>query len=312
VADWDYDDEPIEYPQEEARPRDAKTDEAKEVLLAYFHGNPLKVFYERQLVVMFEQARRERPYMAGQGFFHWITVRALHELIDEGGIRSVTLPRAEPVTDAAIRGEQEIVAGPRIRFFWLRRARYVARQAEAIRRLVTQFSRTEFGRALGQQGEAMFDVALPTKGFMPKAWNTRAWEGREWMETDHNLDRVFVRDGIAYGTEIKNTLEYIGREELELKLRMCEHLRLTPLFIVRMAPKSYIQMVRQAGGYTLPFEWQQYPYGAGEFAVKVREELNLPVDCRARIEDGTVQRFLKWHLKEHGLEDVNSGGIHTG
>lgn len=303
MADWDYDDEPIEYlvEEEEGRPRDAKTDEAKEVLLAYFRGNPSRVFYERQLVVMFEQARRPRPYLEGEGFFHWITVRALDEMVDEREIRSVLLPLAKAVTDAAIKAEGEIIAGPRMRFFWARRARYVARQAETIRKLVMQFSRTEFGHALGQQGEGMFDAALPTKGFMPKAWNVRAWEGREWTETDHNLDRVFVRDGIAYGTEVKNRLEYIGREELELKLRMCEHLKLTPLFIVRMAPKNYIEMVRQAGGYTLPFEWQQYPYGTGQLAAKVRAELNLPVDCRARIEDGTVQRFLNWHLKKHGL-----------
>ena len=302
MADWDYDDEPVDYPEEEARPRDPKTDEAIAALLAYFDANPGEVFYERQLVVMFEQARRPRPYLTGEGFFHWITVRALVELVEEERIRSVVLPLWERVTDKAIRREEVVLTGTRIRFFWLRRARYVARQAEAIRRRVTQFSATEFGRALGQQGEAMFDAALPTKGFMPKAWNTRAWEGREWTETDHNLDRVFVRDGVAYGIEVKNRLEYIERHELELKLRMCEHLQLTPLFIVRMAPKSYIEMVRQAGGYTLPFEWQQYPYGTGEFAAQVRAELNLPVDCRKRIEEGTVQRLLKWHLKKHGLE----------
>ena len=64
-----------------------------------------------------------------------------------------------------------------------------------------------------------------------------------------------------------------------------------------MAPKNYIQEVQRRGGYTLVFEWQQYPFGAGALAERVRRELSLPVDCRARIEDGTVQRFLAWHEK---------------
>lgn len=160
----DYYDEPLDYPEKEARSRDAKTDEAKAALRTYFDANPAKVFYERQLVVMFVQARRPRPYFTGEGFFHWIAVRALVELVEEGRIRARTLPLGEPVTDVAIRGEEEVLRGPGIRFFWSKRARYVARQAEAIRRLVTQFSATNFGRALGQQGETMFDAALPTKG----------------------------------------------------------------------------------------------------------------------------------------------------
>jgi hypothetical protein len=162
---------------------------------------------------------------------------------------------------------------------------------------VRGFSTPEFGRALGHQGEMLFDAALPTKGFLPRAWNARAWNDREWTETAHNFDRIFERDGVAYGAEIKNTLVYIPSDELDIKLRMCEYLRLKPLFIVRMAPKNYIQEVQRRGGYTLVFEWQQYPFGAGALAERVRRELSLPVDCRARIEDGTVQRFLAWHEK---------------
>jgi hypothetical protein len=119
-----------------------------------------------------------------------------------------------------------------------------------------------------------------------------------------NLDRIFERDGIAYGAEIKNTLMYIPPDELAVKLDMCDFLGLTPLFIVRMAPKSYIEQVRRRGGYTMIFEWQQYPFGAGAFAARVRAELGLPVDCRARIEDGTIQRFLRWHAEQYGVDDM--------
>ena len=85
--------------------------------------------------------------------------------------------------------------------------------------------------------------------------------------------------------------------ELIAKMRMCAHLNLRPLFIVRMAPKSYIEMVRRNGGFTLVFKHQLYPHGHARLAERVREELGLPVDSPAAIQDGTVQRFLKWHLR---------------
>ena len=143
----------------------------------------------------------------------------------------------------------------------------------------------------------MFDAALASVGFLPTARKVRTYAGRVWAATEHDLDRVFERDGVAYGAEIKNTLKYIPRDELTVKLRMCKYLGLRPLFIVRMAAKSYIHEVRLEGGFTLVFKFQLYPFGQKPFADTVREALRLPVDCPARIADGTVQRFLKWHLK---------------
>jgi hypothetical protein len=74
---------------------------------------------------------------------------------------------------------------------------------------------------------------------MPKARDVREWQGRRWERTEHNLDRVFEADGRAYGIEIKNTLKYIGRGELSLKIEMCQFLGLVPLFVMRFAPKVY-------------------------------------------------------------------------
>ena len=68
-----------------------------------------------------------------------------------------------------------------------------------------RYSDSMFTRALGHHGEMMFDAALPTEGFLPKAKKVRAYAGREWLLTPHDLDRVYERDGIAYGAEIKKT-----------------------------------------------------------------------------------------------------------
>ena len=168
-----------------------------------------------------------------------------------------------------------------------------------------QFSAPAFTAGLGAQGELLFDAALPTVGFLPTGRKVRSYKEKEWRETEHDLDRVFERDGAAYGTEIKNTLKYIPRDELRVKTKMCEHLGLRPLFIVRAAPKSYINEVRLLGGFTLVFKYQLYPFGQKAFADQVRSSLQLPVDSPARIADGTVQRFLNWHLKT--LEQPKEG-----
>ena len=256
---------------EAPRPHDPKIDEAKNALRQFFREQHDDVFYSRQIEIRFEDT-----------FFHWITSKALRELAAAGVIQTFLAELVGPVP---------------IRFYSSPRNRYWKRRAVEIRKLVATYSDSSFTTALGHHGELMFDAALPTGGFMPRGRKVRSYAGIDWTRTGHDLDRVFERDGVAYGTEIKNTLDYIPRGELITKMRMCAHLNLRPLFIVRMAPKTYIEMVRRNGGFTLVFKHQLYPHGHATLAERVREELGLPVDSPAAIQDGTVQRFLKWHLR---------------
>jgi hypothetical protein len=73
---------------------------------------------------------------------------------------------------------------------------------------------------------------------------------------------------------------------------------------MRMAPKTYIHLINEAGGFALIFKYQLYPFGAEELVKRVREEMSLegmgfPVDSPKAIEAGTIERFLKWHLKTY-------------
>jgi hypothetical protein len=213
--------------------RDSFVDEAKAELIQFFSQEPESVFYQRQLQVIFEDK-----------YFHWITVRALSELVQEGKIATEALP---------LLPGSETTSGF-IMFYRSNAHRYWKRDADEIVKLVYRFSDSAFTSALGAQGETMFDAALPTGGFMPLGRKVRSHRGMEWTETKHDLDRAFERDGIAYGIEIKNTLGYIEKSELEVKVKMCKFLGLRPLFIFRFAPKSYINLVREEGGFTLIFK----------------------------------------------------------
>ncbi len=267
---YDYADEA----EARERPRDPKTDEAKGKVRDLFRKQPERVFYQRQVEVLLEK-----------DLFHWITVRALGELIEERAIRTELAPLGG--------GEQKI------KFLWAPRLRYWKREAQRIEGLVLEISR--LGRAIGAHGETMFDAALPRFGFMPRGQKVRSYGGRDWKETGQDLDRVFERDGMCYGAEIKNTLEYIPHEEMQVKVRMCQELGLTPLFTVRVAPKSYIEEVREYGGFTLVFGYQLYPHGHEGLARRVREGLGIPADSPRAVYDGTVKRLLGWHLETHGL-----------
>lgn len=268
-------DEFIDYPEEwEELPRDVKIDEAKALLLAeLFAKRPDEVFYARQIEIMYERK-----------FFHWITAKALRELQGQGLIRGEERSLSDPA----------VTPGVRMHLYWSPKNRYFKRQGNEIESLVRRFSDSRFTSAIGMHGESLFDAALPRAGFVPRGRSVRAFGGKEWTKSKHDLDRVFSRGGRDYGIEIKNTLPYIPKEEMEIKVEMCKKLGLVPLFIVRMAPANYIQAVRLAGGFTLVFEYQLYPFGYGDFAKEVRERLGLKVDSPRAVADGTIERLSKW------------------
>jgi hypothetical protein len=255
--------------------RDNKIDEAEAAIIEFFAQNEEEVFYERQLTVIFEKK-----------FFHWITVKALLELAAGGSVNSQVL---------------ELVPGVAIRFFWSRGNRYWKRQATRVINLVRRFSENAFIHAIGFQGEILVDAALPLAGFSQVARNARSFNDKMWSATGHNLDRIVEREGIRYGVEIKNTLPYIPRDEFRIKLELCRSLGLTPLFVSRMAPKSYNNEIINRGGVSWILGTQFYPFGHQDFAAEVRDQLRLPVDCPARIEDGAVTRLLKalaWQARQ--------------
>jgi hypothetical protein len=143
----------------------------------------------------------------------------------------------------------------------------------------------------------MFDAGLARARFVPAAFDVREYCGKVWTRTLHELDRIYERDGVAYGAEIKNTLGYIERDELDIKLDICSFLGVRPLFIMRASPKSYNFEIIRRGGFALLFGSQLYPFGHGRLASLVREELGLPADCPRSIPSGTVERLVRWHEK---------------
>ena len=258
MRDYDY-----QFPLDQTR--DVAVNAAIDRLSEFFEESSSRLFYSTQIETTFERE-----------YFHWITGKALLELANAKRIRRVPT----------------VVQEKTINFYAHPKHRYWKRELKEMVGLLERIFDPDFTHAIGRHGELMFDAALGRYGFRVEARNANAWNSISWPGTNHNLDRIVTRDGYAYGVEIKNTQNYISRMELLIKTLMCRHLGVTPLFIMRFAPKSYIHQVNKAGGFVLLFENQMYPMGHTRLVEEVRTKLGLKIHSPNDVMEGHMQRLL--------------------
>lgn len=255
-----------EYEEEKSDPAQ---EQAKNKIFELFDKNREAVFFSRQVEVINE----------GE-FFHWITNRALRELEEEGVIKSET---------------RELSIGSRTKLYWHPTYRYYKRKAKELIDLLNEYTNPEIGRALGWHGEMMVLEGFARTQFVQLGRNTNSFGGKNWTKTNHDLDFIFQKNSAIYGVEVKNQLRYMDQGELRIKIELCLHLGVRPVFVVRMMPKTWIYEVNQAGGFVLVLKYQLYPPTHRVLARKVKEELGLPVDSPRVLEEGTIKRFTDWH-----------------
>lgn len=266
--DWDesaYDDESY------APSRDPKEEEARERLTSFFEENRDRVFYMTQLEVMNER-----------DFFHWVTGRAIQTLIDDGFIQTEM---------------RTLQTGAPIKLVWHRRHRYFKRDASRVVGLVNEYSSPNISGTIGLHAEQMVLAGFASKEFVMRGRNARAFRGRESTRGKVDVDFVFERDGEVYGVEVKNTLSYGDHDELFDKVAVAEEIGTTPVLVVRMLPRSWANELIQRGGFALILGHQLYPWTHVELARKVNRELGLPVDAPKALQDGTMERFMRWHRR---------------
>jgi hypothetical protein len=269
MADWDD----FDYAEPElGRGADQYEVSARKVLEKFFEANPANVFFGNQLAVQNEDT-----------FFHWITYRAIADLVDIGLIHME---------------RRKMAIGSEIKLVWHRKHRYYKRDAKRVVELVDEYGSPNICAAMGLHGEQMILAGFAKKQFILLGHNTRTFRDRQWTASEHNLDFIFERDGRVYGVEVKNTLSYMDGKEFEIKIRLCETLGITPVFVVRMLPKTWTYELIRRGGYAMILKYQLYPWTHVELARRVARELGLPVDAPKALADGTMNKFEAWHRKK--------------
>jgi len=124
VAPYDeYDEAPFEAVPE---PEDEWEKRAVDALDEFFEQNKDRVFFFRQIELAHEDS-----------FFHWVTNRALHRILD-GTLR----------TD-----EDKLSSGASISLIWHKSLRYYRREKKNLIKLVNEYSDPAVGAHLGLNGE---------------------------------------------------------------------------------------------------------------------------------------------------------------
>ena len=269
----DYYDDFVDTPEDYGETgRDSYFDEVQQRIRELYEGDKQSVYYVRQLQIKFEKE-----------YFHWITYNAMIGLEKIGYLKDMVIAREK---------------GTSARYFIRTTNRYPMRQINKMEKLIEEYSDDMITRSCGHRAEDLFCNGLALKGFEPKGKKVNAYGGVKWEKTGHDLDFLFEKDRVAYGCEIKNTLGYIDKEELEIKLEMCEHLKVKPLFIMRWSPQTYNKMIIDKGGFALIFGSQIYELSQEKLVGRLKKELGLPVDCPKAIPDGILMRFVNWHEKK--------------
>lgn len=245
---------------------------AKESIGALYETNKENIYYIRQIEVKLEKE-----------YFHWVTYNAIESLKKEGYLKSISVSLS--------------TLGTPIQFLIHHSNRYPRREMNEMVKIINEYSQDQITRSCGHRAEDLFALALAFRGFLPLRKKVKEYDGKRWTKTNHDLDYIFKESNIVYGAEIKNTLGYIEKEELEIKLEMCNKFNVKPLFILRHAPKTYIEMIRQAGGYAMIFVCQIYELSQKALVEKIKNKLGLTVDCPTAIPDGIITRFENWHKK---------------
>jgi hypothetical protein len=254
-----------------AKKPDSEQAAARTALLELFEAERERVFYSRQLEIMFEHR-----------WFHWITNRALRELIAEGEVT---------------RESRALASGTTVHLVWHKSYRYPRRSASRVLALVDEYSHHDVSADLGRHGEALVLEGFARHQFVMIGRDTRSYRGQTWADTNNDVDFIFERDGVGYGVEVKNQLTYLPHGLLERKVNLCLGLGLRPVLAVRMLPKEWTNEVINAGGYAMIMKFQMYPKYRQDLVDRMRDELGFPVDTPERLLDGTMQRFLGWHAK---------------
>ena len=259
------------YWGEEAISKDSFQQDAYSEIKEFLNLNVLKVYYGRQIEVLFEDK-----------YFHWITNRVLRQLVNERVI---------------LVESRNLKWGGSVNLYWHKTNRYFKREASKVVNLIERYSLDKIGSAVGRHGEHLALEGFAKLGFVLLGTDLSELRGRKWQDSGHNLDMAIERDGIGYGIEIKNTLSYIPKSEFEAKIEMCHFLGLRPVFVARMLPKSWIHFLSNKGGFALILKHLLYPELLNDLAMEMKNYLGLPVDTPRSLYEGTMKRFEKWHLK---------------
>jgi len=131
----------------------------------------------------------------------------------------------------------------------------------------------------------------------------REFKGRKVRdEIGKDLDFIVMKDGIAYGVEIKNRLSY--PDDLFWKIIVAADLEVIPMIIARWLNPSQVRAIPETGGVYIVYKTAIYSSNLRSIVEEARELLGYPIECRDKIDSKYFKkRVEKRH--EEVVEKIN-------
>ena len=156
--------------------------------------------------------------------------------------------------------------------------RYFKRNVKNLLDHVEFYSSDEIDAAVGALGEHVVSSCFTSINSRFEGRNTNEYQGKKWTSTDHNLDFIASKDGIAYGIEVKNTFDYIDDKDSTSRCFRCVlTLGIIPVCIFRFARYDYLTKIKQVGGQIFMYRSKLFPLWAQEQIHSLWEDTLLPV-----------------------------------
>jgi len=231
--------------------------------------NKDSVFYKKQIQVIFEDL-----------YPHDVTGKAVNELIQDGFLKLE--PRFFGKNDHAI-------------FVWRYNVRYTSNEIKGRIRIMKQFFDEELNKGAGREAENLFNHLFKANQFRTIARHTRTFRGKTWPMSGKNLDFIIEKDGICYGVEVKNTLDYMPPDEFQEKLDMCHFLGLLPMFPLRCPSDQQFATMEQIGGMALKFKSRIFPQGNRRLINDIWNHFRLPVTIWDEIPPPIQRILIRYH-----------------
>lgn len=260
-------------------------------------GQPIKTpFFQSQLEILYEN-----------DFYPWVLTDALKELEKENYLRKIT--------EKEIPNFSKLKNIQKISFFINKKAikdsseeLRIKKRAFNIAEYVNEYSDPQNSKMVGDHLEDVVKAELKAQEFKIVGIHTNEYNGRKWDRTEHDLDFIGELKGsrLAIGVEVKNTLNIMSPEEIDIKIDICNKLKIVPIFAVRWM-KPYMECIRLQGGFSWIFKTQMYPRGNEEFTQSLFNKLSIeekknsrgyplqfPVTVRTEIPEKSRNIFCEW------------------
>lgn len=269
--DWDIQD----WENEDRFGEDRYLENAKFVLEEFFSKNLGDIFYQFQLQIRFEK-----------DFYHWITYKALNDLLARGIIKKRQVFRAKKQFIVFFYSTDTSLTNTEIK-------KRIRRKIE----LINRSSIDQVNDAVGDHGELVTELFFLRRGYECVGRNTNSYQGTIWTKSNEDFDFIFEGEGVKLAVEVKNRFPYLNQKVYLPKIEIAKYLGLTPLFVVRKVPKNYFYDIYQRGGFVLEMWTKIFPRGYEALVKELYNEFKLPVSCRNDIPKGVQRNYQRLYDK---------------